>query len=226
MTIYAPHATFEIEIAGHLSACGFLLGEATYHEVMPDAVRQRLVAIYDPTSLYVRGRADRVAVHGTHPVVFEWEAKTHSSRRGHDCMVELLPMLHHLSRAALGVRCLYAYRDAEIGVDGGFWIHDLPPVRAVYLTPRFDAELRALALPQIKRYMPSAQVCEINRTLGSGDPFMVIDESVARTLTDWRQLVDDELDVPFNHRTRNLPRSQWTATDEYEHQDYLGRGLP
>lgn len=193
MSIHAIHDALEIEVCSFFESLGFLTEEATYHAVMSQPVKERLTSIYEPTSLYIRGRADRIAVHKTYQLVWEWEAKTHNPGPYHDMVIELLPMLHHLKKAELGVRCLYAYRDTRLGIDAGFWTDSLPEVREVFLTPRFHTSLLDVVLPQVKRYMPNARIEYRKATRGSNDPFLIIDQQTICSLPSWQQLITSEL---------------------------------
>lgn len=114
------HFALESEVMAYLAFRGFVMDDATYHSkmrrIMP-IVQSRFTA----QSLYLRGRADRWAVHRTHPVEFEFDIKTHASRSRRDCTIEALPLLHHIAQAPLGVRCLYCFRHDHTGVECGFW---------------------------------------------------------------------------------------------------------
>jgi hypothetical protein len=193
MGLHQGHDRCEQDVIQYLQSLGFLLGEATYHEVMEKVAKDRLASIYSPTSLYIRGRADRIAVHQTKPIVFEWEAKTHNPGPYHDMLIELLPILHHLKRAELGVRCLYVYNDYEKGYDVGFWTNGMPTVRQVYLTPRFTPELKGVVDNAIAEYFPHTTVRQTTGTKGSNDPFLIVDESTVRSLPNWKTLVEEEL---------------------------------
>lgn len=186
------HDQLETDVAAYLAQAGYLTGDATYHNVMPHSIKARLTTLYDPTSLYVRYRADRVAVHTTDPVVFQWEAKTHKTRNMHDLTIALAPLVFHLANAERGVRCLYVYRDAERGYEAGFWAQRgmLPTVREIVwpdnhrreFTPYVNEMQMELGVP----------VRNIGRTAGSGEPFVVVDEQVVRYLPDWRLLIDEQ----------------------------------
>lgn len=189
------HKTLETDIAEYLDRKGFWVGAATYHEVLPDNIKRRLSAIYTPTALYLRGRADRIAVHKTGDVVIEWEAKTHTSGQRHDMTLEALPLCHHMDNANLGVICLYVYRDTDCGYECGFWTEQLNtrdvPVRVIMIPGRWNADQRAWYRKQFARVLPGVQIVDTGRNAGTGDPFLIIDESVVRGLPDWRCLIDE-----------------------------------
>jgi len=98
------HEKLEQDAKDFLSELGFLTDEATYHTVMNLEVKDRLSRIYTPTSLYLRGRADRIAVHKSLPLVFEWEAKTHESRNLHDNAVGGIAIMSSSDKGSTGRR--------------------------------------------------------------------------------------------------------------------------
>lgn len=176
----------------HFESLGFYTDEATYHEVMSEEVRDRLASIYEPTSLYIRGRADRIAVHKHQPLVCQWEAKTHDTRGRHDMLIELLPFLHHLNASELGVKVIYAYQDRHIGIAGGFWVAEHPPVRQIFLTDRMPDSLLGPVNSMLATYMSRVPVRRNYRpTFGSGDPFFIVDEKDVRAMRHWAELVDE-----------------------------------
>jgi len=81
----------------------------TYHECLPAATADRLREIYTPQSLYLRSRADRVAIHTAYPLVFEFDLKTHVNRKYQDMTLELTPIIGHIAKRRAGADCLYAY---------------------------------------------------------------------------------------------------------------------
>ncbi len=186
---YIPHKNLETDVKDFLESRNYLIYEATYHAIATTEIRDILRTRFTPTSLYLRGRADRIAIHKTLTLEFEFECKTHISRDYHDCTIELLPLIHHLSKSKLGVKCFYAYRDNTFSpaIECGFWIDQLPKIREIWIPPRrtnnipwFD-ELARFWLPDI----PVSH----NAVGGSGDPFLIIDESIVKSLPHW-QLLD------------------------------------
>jgi hypothetical protein len=186
---HQPHKNLEIEVGEFLESRGFYLSSSTYHDVMPDEISERLSRIYTPTSLYVRGRADKLAIHKTKNLVFEWEAKTHGGSPFHNMALEVMPFIHHLTRAQHHVKCLYCYRDPEMGYECGFWIHDHPQIKAIKLPRRWNGGLRRWFIEQFELFLPHVPVNDCKGTGGSDDPFLVIHEYYAKHLPDWRDLV-------------------------------------
>lgn len=186
------HATLENDVTNFLVANGFATASATYHDVMPKEMTRRLQQITQPTALYIRHRADRIAIHNSLDLVFEWEAKTHVSRQYHDMTIEVLPLIHHLAKAALDVRCLYVYRNTYHGHDVGFWVHDLPiiPIRCAMIPGRWRGTwFRGWIMNLVEQWLPGVPVVETRGNAGSGDPFIIIDEQVVSGLLTWESII-------------------------------------
>jgi hypothetical protein len=185
------HDPFEAAVAEGLRSRGYCVQGATYHEVFPDEVVRRLQGIFTPTALYVRGRADRVAVHAKRDLVFEWEAKTHVSKKYHDMCLEAVPLAHHVLKCRLGVRCLYVYQDPGELYAKGFWVHRMPPVRDVWLPDRWIDFAREYFLGVLSEFFPGVPLKDKCKTYGTGDPYVVIDHSEVLRLPSWETLVDE-----------------------------------
>lgn len=182
---FAAHTTLESEFDAYLRSLGFLTFAAPYHETMPPEIQRRLQFRDSYTSLYLRARADRVAVHETLPLEFEWEVKTHDNSRYADLCIELLPFLHHIQKANLGVRCLYVFRIPHTSFDGCFWVHRRPPVREVWITSRAGSSLAAKAAQLI----PEARIVQRDPRGGTKDPFVIIDKAQVSQQKNWRVAV-------------------------------------
>ena len=182
------HEAFEGEVASWIASRGFLIAEATYHAVMPlkvaDVVRRRETA----TARYLRHRADRIAVHPTLPIEFEWEAKTHGSAAGHNMAIDAEQWVQFAMHASLGVRCLLCYQDASADLDRGFWFHNLPPVNRVLLPDRWQGDIRLQMKQAIIRWI-GVEPTDCGPIGGSNDPLIIVDEAVIRALPDWRALI-------------------------------------
>jgi len=187
------HKKLEQDAKDFLSELGFLTDEATYHTVMNPEVKDRLSRIYTPTSLYLRGRADRIAVHKSLPLVFEWEAKTHESRSRHDMLLEALPVCHHLIKAQLGVECLYVYRNPHKNHEAGFWVKDIPAARIIMIPSRWNADQISWFKGQFKRFFPEIEIRSVGRTAGTDDPFLIINESIVMRLPHWKDCIRRKL---------------------------------
>lgn len=182
------HAKLEADVNEFLHCQGFMTASATYHTVMPKVVCDRLSRIDTPSALYLRGRADRIAIHNTHPICFEWEAKTRDPRTSYTNMaIEAFPLAQHIYKAKLGVRILYVYRDEASGIDCGFWAHALPPINRIIVPKRGDgiAAYLSQAFPGIGQVR--------SETRGSGDPFVIINFADVQQLGDWQMEIVGEL---------------------------------
>lgn len=186
------HSELESDASEFMERRGYFVDiKATYHERLPRRIARLLGFRYDPTSLYLRARADRIAVHQTLPIQFEWEAKTHRSIKYHDMTIEALPLIYHLRKAELGVKCLYIYRDKYFDPvrDIGFWVDQMPPIRMAMIPERWEGDIGDWYFELITRHLPGVRVQRGGHTAGTDDPFVIIDESYLLDLVDWRQLI-------------------------------------
>jgi hypothetical protein len=188
---HEPHKQLETDVAEFLESLDFAVEEMTYHDKMSDLVRERLSHIYTPTSLYLRGRADRSAIHRTKQIVFEWEAKTHGGSKYHNMALEAMPFIHHLTRAQHCVRCLYCYRDPERGYECGFWIEKHPPIWQIKVPSRWNGNLKFWFEQQFEMFLSDIPVMNLNGTGGSDDPFLLIKENDVQQLPGWKDLILD-----------------------------------
>lgn len=182
---FAAHTALELEFDEYLRSMGFLTFAAPYHETMPPEIQRRLQFRDSYTSLYLRARADRVAIHENLPLEFEWEVKTHDNSRYSDLCIELLPLLHHIQKASLGVRCLYVFRIPHTNTDGCFWVHRRPPVRDAWITSRGGKFLAKWTAELI----PEANQIHRDPRGGTKDPFVVIDKAEVSKQRNWRVAV-------------------------------------
>lgn len=184
------HQKLEREVKDYLTALGFLTHEATYHATMDKGLRTIISRRFTPTALYLRARADRMAIHPSKETEFEFECKTHDTKDRHDMLVEMLPIILHRRKSELGIRCLYCYRDIYNGYDKGFWIDEMPPIRFIGI-PKANttnhlwdwfAELAAL-------HFPGVTAAHTRHRRGSGDPYIIVDESEIQKLSHWCDLI-------------------------------------
>jgi hypothetical protein len=193
------HAILETDVSKVLDSCGFWTHAATYHETMPQEMVKHLQRIDTPSALYLRARADRLALHKTLPICYEYECKTrHPRTKSCNWAIEALPLAHHILKASLGVQILYCYRDVECGIDAGFWCDALPRIDCLMLTDRsdlaLDAYLKSVFSEKWLGYQPAINYSSASR--GSGDPFILIHEAVVRTLPHWNMQIAGTLPVP------------------------------
>jgi hypothetical protein len=191
------HAALLKDVEGFLKEHGFLTASATYHDVMTSEIKNRLMYLDTPVAHYIRTRADRIAIHSTLPICFEFECKSHGRAKGHNAAIEALPLAHARLKNSLGVKTLYCYRDESGGIDCGFWSNKLPAISTLMLTPRYEGTKIERILVNFyttgKFFGLELQESFSFSNMGSGDIFVIIDESVVRTLPSWKDLVLAEI---------------------------------
>lgn len=186
---HEPHKTLETRVKSYLEERGYYVHEATYHATLPEKMSQLLSRRFDMTSLYLRARADRIALHLMIPVQFEWEVKTHANPRYNDLTIELLPLAHHMAKAELGVQVLYVFN--VNGREGGFWVHKMPPARVIFLPPRAEYNPFLWHFRNIcAKYFRNVPVQE-KEVNGSRDPFVIFDKAEIAKLRHWQDLIDE-----------------------------------
>jgi len=184
------HQSLEVRIRTLLRDLGFLTVEETYHTIMPLEIKTALQNMYNPTALYLRGRADGVAIHPTLNIAFEWEAKTHVSTRYHDMTLEALPVCHHIAKSQLGAECIYCYHNPHTGHEKGFWSYNLPAIRELVIPGRWTDSQRLWFEVTFRKFLPGdITIRHTESNKGSGDPFIIIDESTVNELVSWRDLI-------------------------------------
>lgn len=180
------HADLEARVAHYLEEYNYLLGSGTYHEAMPSETRRRLSLVNTPTAFYVRGRADRVAVHKHAPLCFLWEAKTNPGPWP-NVAIEALPLAHHL---ASGVDCLYVYWDVPGKFEGGFWTKKLPVIDRIIIPERWGEWLVKYFRHVFREAFVGVRIVETDRVNGSCDPFLIINKDASRAgMFDWKDAV-------------------------------------
>jgi len=184
------------DVTDFLRQLEFRVDSAPYHKKMEQEITGVLQYMDDPTSLYLRGRADRIAVLEDPPLVFEWEAKTHENKDKHDMLLEALPLAFHVLKAQYGVKCLYVYRNPHRDHQVGFWVHEIPDIRVIIIPRnRWDENKRLWFRGIFRDCFPGIHTSEplLRGCPGSYDPFAIIDESIVSTLLHWRELIDLEI---------------------------------
>ena len=192
---YEPHATLEQTVTDFLIARNFsVFSRGTYHEAMPPELVNILQHRNTPTALYLRGRADRIAVHRARQIEFEFECKTHASQKYHDMTIEALPLAHHIAKARLDVKCLYCYRDPYRQIDFGFWTDEVPTVDRIYVPNRWQGIMLQFFDRILPDCFPGVRIFHPNQPMGgSGDPFLIVKEDMLNQLPTWMQLIDNIL---------------------------------
>jgi len=182
----------EADVTQYLKSKGYAVDSAPYHNKMDKSVVNILQNIYTPTALYLRGRADRIAVRASPPIAFEWEAKTRMDRKYCDCVLEALPLCTHLLHARnLDTRCLYVYRNLFKSYDVGFWVHQMPPVHVIVIPSRWNELQKQYFKEVFKLALPQVRIEFRGKTKGSGDPFLIINESEIKKMSHWKELIQE-----------------------------------
>jgi hypothetical protein len=218
------HIQLEKDVSDYLHAKDYVTAPNAYHDIFPKAIIQRLSQSYCPTSLAIRGRADRLAVHTTHS--FEYEIKTHETATPgqQDLLIEALPLCHHLAAAQLGVRCLYCYRnpheDGDYETDYGFWVSNLPQIEVIMIPPRWrPTEIRWLRM-MFQKWLPRCQIVEMRTgTLGTDDAFAKINRATVIRLPHWQRLIDAEFNRYTQTRTPVFTEADCTPAPVFEQAD-------
>jgi hypothetical protein len=190
------HSRFENTVKTFLHERDFLTASATYHDVFPDEMRELMQRRFERTTMLIRARADRFAIHRTMPIAFEWDAKTHITPRHEDITIELIPLVSHMAKSNLGARAMFAHFNPYNArhPHSGFWVNDMPPVRVIMIpaakwTPVQIAWFESLC----STYFPTVATRNIT-SQGSGDPFAIFDSSIVQELPSWQELIETAID--------------------------------
>jgi hypothetical protein len=151
---------------------------------MPEPLRSALSRCWDPAALYVRARADRVAIREQQCVLFDPKTNSGSHSRA---SLEALPIINYLR---LGIPCLFVYRDMKDRFETAFWTTTLPEVDAIFLPPQRTKELQNYYRVQLRQAWPDTDLVEhLPTNGGSNDPYVVIRrEAFMACGVDWQQV--------------------------------------
>ncbi|RLG40142.1 MAG: hypothetical protein DRO01_04570 [Thermoproteota archaeon] len=199
----AGHEDLVRRVESFLHCYGFKTACATYHTIMPPDISEALKRLYIPTAIYLRHRADRIAVLEDPPLVFEWEAKTAFRKiPERDMYLEALPLVHHICLSYLDVKCLYVYFDPFNDLEIGFWVDDLPKISHICL-PASDYYLQGRLEDYFKKvfslFLPEVPIRKLESVRGSGEPFAVVRYKELIQLPHWGELILEQLE-----RRRNV----------------------
>lgn len=182
------HKNLEKIATDYLISRNYATTSVTYHDVMPLDIQRRLSRLFTFTSLYIRGRADRLAIHNNKPIVFEWDVKTNINSRYEDLTIEIYPLIHHIIKSWVNVRCLYIC--SINGKEGGFWVDELPVIREIRIPENNNWKQLVPQLTNITNWIfPNTKLINPSPSRGSGDPFAIIDKTEVSKFTDWRLLI-------------------------------------
>lgn len=188
------HARIELEVSTYLKQKGYSVHSQTYHDIFPEVIVKALIDRWSAAALYIRARADRLAIHPIIDSQFEFEAK---SGGGPDLCLEVSPLLDHIGKwRNSGIDCLYAFESGA--ASGGFWASSPPSIRVI-MQPRctrYDTKALDRLRQKCAAYFPTVNYRIIEKSNGSGDPFCVIDKLNAVNLSSWRVLIDSVSILP------------------------------
>jgi len=187
---HAPHVDLLHTVERYLIDHGAtILPSLCYHDVLPVEIQTRLKCCLHPSAHYLRTRADRIVMTSEPEArLFEYDVKTAAARGAdqQDMCLELTPTACHVLLRHQ-IDCLFCYRHID-GREYGFWCSDPPEVRSVFI-PYRNHQFFDIYHSMAVSAFPGSNVRRIGSTRGSGDPFIVIDQSVLATLSDWRSLL-------------------------------------
>ena len=187
------HAEFEKEVYEWLIAEGWIIPpQPTYHEYMPQEIRDELSTMYDLSSQYVRTRADRLAIHLSRGLTVEWEVKTApNDPKKANFTIEALPLAHHINKSRLGARCVYVLKHFLHGTECGFAAYPggVPKIENVTFPEKCDRySAHDEYVRRLRPVFPDVEFREHAKVGGSGDPFVFIKRSTLASLPHWKDI--------------------------------------
>lgn len=200
------HAALQKSVTDWFEENDFYFVTAAYHEtvnakcpdvfcgeefkvpILSDEIKKHLAfKCWNTTALYLRGRSDNFVMQKSDPYdCYEIEFKT----SGKNMALELLPLVHHMAVAPLGVDCLYVYKDYE-GTERGFWCSDIPEAACIFVPMNkkwTDAGIQFFE-SMAKQFFSSVKIIHLDSAKGSGDVFVKFDWEIVKELPEWKTLV-------------------------------------
>ena len=191
------HDELEAKVCKYITDQKGLIFEKTYHDghlskdkLENERLKTRISFLFTPTSLFQRAHADRWALM-PNDFMFYFECKTTRGNRP-DLKIEAMPLADHMRHAERGVMCLYACvlsNKKEIG----FWCDDVPPISQLWIPPQKTKHLLDWYCHHLPKYFPMIAPNEVHvlpwGTLGSNDPFIVINLDEAIKRPSWQVLI-------------------------------------
>lgn len=104
-------------------------------------------------------------------------------------------MVHHLSKLALGVDCLYIHHNPFNGREVSFWISEMPIIRTLWIpTNRWRGQIRIWFRDVLTEWIDFDDLVEAPvRRAASRDPFIIIDEQELQQLSHWTESIQDAM---------------------------------
>lgn len=194
MSLDAKHQQLEDDVSAYLKSTGWIVPKAlTYHESFDVLDKNAITRLVDATSLCVRTRADRIAIHLDRRLSVKVEPKT--VQQGYvNFACELYPLVIHMLESEIGIKCIYPIRRSD-GLERGFIVGPVldevscvffPVVQSRKMSPELAERLRG-KLPQL---FPCASISE-RHSGGSGDPFVIVPAKQLEGWKDWRLVFDE-----------------------------------
>jgi hypothetical protein len=188
------HESFENRVYAELERYGFVVRDLTYHAHLDAEIVARLQRMRTPTALLVRTRADRIAVHQTHPIVAKIEVKTSGYHDG-SFAIEAFPLAVHILEAkTFGAACLYICFQRTTQHEFGFWAGEIQQhIDAVCIPPYWHAFV--FEYPEWLCYaFPDTPIRWLRYTTdGSNTPYVILAPSAVRSMAHWKTVLRDWL---------------------------------
>ena len=172
-----------------------------YHDIMPKETVELLKSRYDSTSLYLRGRTDRISIHKKKALTLIWDGKLHESKKYHDCCIEFYQFrTYFVLSDCCEVRFLYIYYTpfGEDKIIKSFEPDNIK-IREVKVPNRYEKRYDSIR-SSVKKHLhiddEIVNQCK-NSPYGSNDPYIIIDQSTLCELPDWKSIINLMLEVAY-----------------------------
>ena len=190
------HAKLQEDVVKFLTDKGFWITEDTHHTTMPSPLVHRLSEINTPTSLYIRTRADLVAVHHSLNLVIQVEVKTRCGKSP-NVAIEAIPLMFHREMSSVAVDTLYIYRDPIDPWEFGFWVKEMPTPDALFVPKKWNHRMYQYVTALSRSRFPVVKIVESD-VEGSGDPYYLWKRDWLKDQVDWRVLIDERIEQERN----------------------------
>jgi hypothetical protein len=181
---YEPHAKLENVAVEFLGQLGYDIFQQTYHESFPRKVIELLQRNFSVASLYIRSRADRVAISQIRQ--FEFEIKTHFNPKYNDLTIELFPFLMHRNKRDF-IDCIYICQVHKH--EFGFWVSDPPAPKRIIVPPIPKNEKVKVFIDEHKRFFGNTPISYDRKMNGSNDPCVIFGHEQIKHLNHWQELL-------------------------------------
>jgi len=188
------HTQFEQKIYRELEYYGFTIHDLTYHTHLPPHTQEKLRTLQNPTSLLIRTRADRIAIHQTLPIITKIEVKTSSYHDG-SFAIEAFPLATHaIETTTMNIPCLYICYHTRTQHEYGFWTqHIIPHIQHIFIPPRWHTFTQENQQWLLNAFPHAKLHYQHYHTRGSNTPYTRIPKPITKTLPHWKQLIQQLL---------------------------------